>query len=506
VPSSLNWDEVAAGYNAFTIANWGEDEYGNKFPLVFRSFGDDKHPVHIYITAFFVKIFGLNEFTTRFPSALFGTLTVVAIYFLIKLMFKNELAGILSALFLAISPYHLQFSRGLWEITFAVFFYILALLLFYLGIKKKSWLLPLSCFSFGISFFSYHSSKVMVPPTILLLSVLYFKDIIKNKTALIFSGLVILLFTGLTIHDPRILGFARIEQNQIPQSELDATVLYKKTHNQYLAMVEVTLNHYKTYFYPSYLFVTGDSNPRNAVQNFGEFYKVDAFLVLAGIVYLIWKRPREGLVLALWLVLAPIAAAFAGGPQNAIRAGFMMGGVNILAALGASGFISFIKNKIWYVVAGLIILVPLFTEFGMYLKYYYTEYSNKYAIEWQYGMKQIVEYLKANPNYIQVYMDNIRQQPYIFFLYYFKTPLPDLLNTVHYDDSRSKSYNTVVSFGEYQFGGNWNIIDSYPNDDVLYIMTPSYYGGLRYISQFDVKDLIKYPNDANAFYIVEAKQ
>ena len=58
IPASLNWVEVAAGYNAYTIANWGADEYGNKFPLVFKSFADDKHPVHIYLTAIVVKLFG----------------------------------------------------------------------------------------------------------------------------------------------------------------------------------------------------------------------------------------------------------------------------------------------------------------------------------------------------------------------------------------------------------------------------------------------------------------
>ncbi len=38
VPPSLNWDEVAFGYNAYTIANWGKDEWGKSFPLVFTSF------------------------------------------------------------------------------------------------------------------------------------------------------------------------------------------------------------------------------------------------------------------------------------------------------------------------------------------------------------------------------------------------------------------------------------------------------------------------------------
>ncbi len=33
IPPSLSWDEVAVGYNAYTIANWGRDEWGEVFPL-----------------------------------------------------------------------------------------------------------------------------------------------------------------------------------------------------------------------------------------------------------------------------------------------------------------------------------------------------------------------------------------------------------------------------------------------------------------------------------------
>src|SRR3989344_8321034 len=72
IPPSLSWDEAAVGYNAYTIANWGKDKWGKSFPLVFKSFEDDKHPVHIYITAFWVKLLGSSDFVTRFPAALFG--------------------------------------------------------------------------------------------------------------------------------------------------------------------------------------------------------------------------------------------------------------------------------------------------------------------------------------------------------------------------------------------------------------------------------------------------
>ena len=68
------------GTSAYTIANWGADEYGNKFPIVFKSFADDKHPVHIYLTSIVVKIFGLSDFNIRATSAGIGVLTVIAIF------------------------------------------------------------------------------------------------------------------------------------------------------------------------------------------------------------------------------------------------------------------------------------------------------------------------------------------------------------------------------------------------------------------------------------------
>ncbi len=35
-PPSLDWDETAHGYNAYSILKTGRDEYGNKLPLLFR--------------------------------------------------------------------------------------------------------------------------------------------------------------------------------------------------------------------------------------------------------------------------------------------------------------------------------------------------------------------------------------------------------------------------------------------------------------------------------------
>lgn len=128
-PPSLSWDEAAVGYNAWTILNWGKDEWGKTLPLSFKSFEDDKHPVHVYLTVPTVAIFGLNEIGVRASAAIFGILNVFLIFFLGRKLFKSNLAGIIASLAFAISPYNIHFSRYNHELNFALFFFMLGLTL-----------------------------------------------------------------------------------------------------------------------------------------------------------------------------------------------------------------------------------------------------------------------------------------------------------------------------------------------------------------------------------------
>jgi len=495
IPPSLNWDEVAAGYNAYTIANWGADEYGNKFPLVFKSFEDDKHPVHIYLTAPIVKIFGLSDFSARSSSALIGVFAVFVIYLLGRELFKSNIAGLFSALFLAVSPYAIQYSRGLWEANFASSFFIAGLASFYIGLRKNNWLVPLSFAFWGLSFFSYHSAKVVVPPVVFLLCLIHARKLIANKKILIWSAIIVLFFAGLTIKNPKILGFARINQ----------TTFSKEVTAKYGGYIETVVNNYKGYFSYSYLFDKGDQNPRGSTKVIGEFYKIDLALSLIGILVLARRKKWEALfILFFWLALSPIPGAVSMMEPNATRGIFMIGPTLILSASGASALaLLFRKNWIRVCIAG-ILLVFLGWEVGNYLNYYFTEYSKKEAIEWQYGMKQIVEYVKAHPEYDEVYMTAERQEPYIFYLFYFKTPLPLYLSTVKYNKTLSRPANTVAGYSKFHFG-LWDPIESQPIPHVLYVVTPSDYTGLRYKLLFDTVYAVKYPNGSDAFFLVTAR-
>ena len=61
VPPALWQDEVAHGYNAYSLLHTGRDEYNMAWPLFFRSYGTYKWPIYIYATAPSVAIFGLTR-------------------------------------------------------------------------------------------------------------------------------------------------------------------------------------------------------------------------------------------------------------------------------------------------------------------------------------------------------------------------------------------------------------------------------------------------------------
>jgi 4-amino-4-deoxy-L-arabinose transferase-like glycosyltransferase len=72
----LLWDEAALGYNSYSILKTGRDEFGQVLPLIFKSFGDYKPGLYIYLTLPFVKLLGLSVLSVRLPGVIFGSIPI----------------------------------------------------------------------------------------------------------------------------------------------------------------------------------------------------------------------------------------------------------------------------------------------------------------------------------------------------------------------------------------------------------------------------------------------
>ena len=177
-PPSLTWDEAAWGYNAYSLGIDGKDEFGKFLPYTYlESFGDYKPPMYAYLDVIPVKVLGLNEFATRFPSALFGTLAVLVTYFLVKRIFwksdKNQKYALFASFFLAISPWHILLSRAAFEANVASFFIIFGVWAFLAGVQEKKWYLILSAVSFALSFYTFNTARVVSPILVVLLAIMF---------------------------------------------------------------------------------------------------------------------------------------------------------------------------------------------------------------------------------------------------------------------------------------------------------------------------------------------
>jgi hypothetical protein len=344
----------------------------------------------------------------------------------------------------------------------------------------------------------------VVPVIVFLLAAFYWKKFFLHKKGLIISclrGFVFLLILAL---NTELLGFARVQQSSMDLSNLNKTHLFLLTKSPLLGRAELVWDQYILHFEPTFMFISGDKNPRLSTQYMGEFYWLELPMLLLGLVYLIWKRSPAALIVLVWAAISPLPSSLAAEAPHAARSLFMAGSFNLIAGLGLVWGISLLRQK--YLQIGLTVLVLglLSFQFSGYLNDYLTVFTKKYAIEYQYGMKQIVQYVKKSPEFKNVYTTAERSQPYIFYLYYLKTPPADFLKTVRYNSDKSRSYNLVTQFGNYHFGGDWDPRKSSPVAGNLYVLTPSEYDGLYDKQRFTPVEIVNYPNKTSAFYLVTA--
>jgi 4-amino-4-deoxy-L-arabinose transferase-like glycosyltransferase len=110
------------------------------------------HPMYPLLVAFFSKVLGDLTFSGQMVSVLFGTLTVIPIFYLARGV-GNGRAGFFSSLFLAILPYHVRLSADLLSDASYIFFFISAIWLGWEALKREDWkMFLLAGFATGLAY------------------------------------------------------------------------------------------------------------------------------------------------------------------------------------------------------------------------------------------------------------------------------------------------------------------------------------------------------------------
>lgn len=136
IPQGIHADEASYGYDAYSLLKTGRDVWGEPWPLVFKSFGDYKLSLP-YLMIPSIKLVGLGTTATRLPSAVFGLLTAVVLFFTLQLIKQRSWVNIFLALIFATSPWAFGISRVFFESNTALFFFAFGFYAFVRAIKTK---------------------------------------------------------------------------------------------------------------------------------------------------------------------------------------------------------------------------------------------------------------------------------------------------------------------------------------------------------------------------------
>lgn len=521
VPASPDWDEVALGYNAYSLLHTGRDEYGAFLPVVMRSFDDYKPALYSYLAIPTVGLFGLSVWSTRLPSAIFGVLTVIAVYFLVKELFKKESLALLSSFFLAISPWHIQFSRIAFESNVGLAFNVFGALFFLKGLKRP-WLLYVSMISFVASAYVYQSEKVFSPLLLLSLVVIFRKELFKVPKRYLYGALVV----GLLVSLPmvwyivgnknallRAQGVSVFSDSTSLKQDAERLLADQKNHdtlgliidNRRWVFGKEILANYLSHFDPNWLFITGDIS-RHHAPNMGLLYLWELPFIFAGIVYLLWGNfdKKTKLTIFSWFLLAPVAASVTTGVPHAVRALNFLPTYQIFVALGLVGVFSKISNiqypisrKLLYII-GIPLAVLLFiVNVSYYLDQYFVQTNYYTAYDWQYGYGKAVPFVQSmEKNYQKIVVSNQPplDQSYMFFLFYLKYDPILYQKEAQY---ASGGFRENHIFGKYEFRPiNWQ--NGKSSVRTLYIGRPG-----DFPSSADILKVVYYPNGQPAMTIAD---
>ncbi len=513
-PPSLDWDETAHGYNAYSILKTGRDEYGYKMPLSLRSFDDYKPPLYTYLVVPSVAIFGLNNFAVRFPSAFLGVLAILFTYLMVLELLNKKQIALLAALFLAISPWHLQFSRVAFETNSAIFWSVLGTWAFLRGARSKdkkiTYWLTFSSLSFGANLFMYHNARVFIPFYAAMLLFLYRQKLLQYKKQLILPAIISVIFIiilipiitsiagqsrfkGTTIFADASFQFK--DSELIAQDEKNGQLLIGKLfHNRRFVYVPVLIESYLSHLNPTFLFFKADME-RHHAPLVGLLYLWDIPFIVAGVYFLIKNKFRNNskIIIFWWFIVAPIAASVTWGIPHALRSEIYLPIYQVFTALGVYNLYSYSKRKANFAI---IAASLLFLNFIFYLHQYYIHMPIEYSRQWLYGRKEAALFTDSiKSGYDRVIVSTKLEQPHEFWLYYLK-----------YDPAQYLKEGGTISGG---FSEDRNKFDKYLFKPVnpahqkqeaktLFVSTPKEVTG-----EVKILKTIKYLNGESAIVVFE---
>ena len=354
------------------------------FPTDMTTFNVVIAEIPAILIAPFIGILEFSLFSSRFIGAVFSSLTVVVLYFLVREITKNRIMALFSALVLTINPWGILMGRTIFEANFYILFFLLGLLVL---LRSSGWKIFYSFPLYLLGFLSYTGGQVVFY-LFIVITLIYKHFYNKGKiiTPLVIYAIIISLVFGgylyLSLRNQSMLS--RGSELFLPSSD----TISQKVNEERTISVPSEYNHlfinkatvylrgfiekYIDAFSPTTLFLNGEYRAAFSYQKHGTFYLTDFIFIIIGICFLFQRYRKAWIFFIAIVAIAPLTAGFSIVEHSySQRAGLIYPVFVIFTAAGISFIYSGIVNirlqKIFISIIAVIYVAFLINLFHLYL-------------------------------------------------------------------------------------------------------------------------------------------
>ncbi len=396
-PNGFYWDEIDVGFQARSLLETGRDYFGNPLPLFLHSMADYRAPVLLYSAVLPSKLFGFTVFSTRLVPVIWGILGIAAAYVLGQSFRKS---GLIFSFVMAVSVWHLQYSRVAQEPVAMITCLLIAAAAWQKSRQKPIWF-TISLVFFGLSLLAYSTAKLFVPLWLVVLAIWCRPKKISRLGIFAFFLIAIpvgldSLFghSGMRFHDLAVYTNP-VVPTEIDQKRLETQIGLKNqrtvgispsladkfAYNKPEEWVSTISKNYLSAFSSDFLFIKGDVQLRHSPSSnsIGMLFAIESIALIIGLFATRQLSKPQKIFLLSWILLAPLPASLTrDGFAHAGRLMILMPALLLLVGLGLKSLANykFFRTVFW--------LIYIATIANTYY-FYFSRYRLESAIPFQYA-------------------------------------------------------------------------------------------------------------------------
>ncbi len=413
VPPGLNQDEACNGYDAYSLLRTGRDQHGNFLPVAIQAFNDYRMPLFDYSLIVPVALFGLHPASVRLGAVLWGIADIIAVAVVACLLVGLRGAA-LAVILLALSPWHLPASRFAHEAITAAATVSMGAAAFFAAIRlrRPGWLL-VSGLMFGLSLYSYSITKAFVPPLLVWMAAVYWKEVSSFRRQAV-AALAVFIVCAL----PQGWALWHHYPQMMARYETVSVLNYAWPVRLPLMLRSLLIN-----LGPQYLFLSGSPDIGLHPAGYGQLLVAQAAMLFLAICALLDSNFRRVAVFLLgWLVIAALAAVLILPPGHPLHTILMLTPLTLLCSLGMVFLFDLAgATRLARIAAASAILLVLAIQGTRFVRSYFRDYPALAAFDFQSGLGEAVAHAASVGSSPMVVTLN-SNQPYIYVLFFTRYP------------------------------------------------------------------------------------